>query len=204
MPVTLEHLRKGLESHYDYLPVGEVPTADAVVVLGGAFSNDPVWPYPSAGESIDRYWHGARLYHARRVPRIALSGGRHPEHPNHLSEAESGALFLVDMGVPEEALLLDNLSRTTYEHIRYLPPMLAEAGIPRFLLLTSATHMRRAEAVLRHAGLDITPVVTAFSVSSDPVITIRWYLPSADALDESARAVHEIIGYWFYGLRGWA
>lgn len=204
MPVTSEHLLKGLESHYDYLPVGEVPTADAIVVLGGAFSSDATWPYPSAGGSIDRYWHGARLYHAGRAPMMILSGGRHPERPNHLSEAESGELFLIDMGVPAEALLLDKLSRTTYEHIRYLQPMLAEAGIERLLLVTSATHMRRAEAVFRHAGLDVIPVATAFSVSTDPVITIRRYLPSADALDESTRAVHEIMGYWFYRLRGWA
>lgn len=204
MPVTSEHLLRGLESHYDYLPVGEVPTADAIVVLGGAFSSDPAWPYPSAGGSIDRYWHGARPYHAGRAPKIILSGGRHPERPNHLSEAESGALFLIDMGVPAEALLLDKLSRNTYEHIRYLQPMLAEAGIERLLLVTSATHMRRAEAVFSNAGLDITPVATGFSVSSDPVITIRRYLPSADALDESTRAVHEIMGYWFYRLRGWA
>ena len=204
MPVTSEHLRASLESHYDYLPVEEVPTADAIVVLGGAFSSDPAWPYPSAGGSIDRYWHGARLYHAGRAPKIILSGGRHPERPNNLSEAESGALFLMDMGVPSEALLLDNLSRTTHDHIRYLQPMLAEAGIERLLMVTSATHMRRAEAVFRHAGLDIIPVATGFSVSSDPVITLRRYLPSVSGLSGSTRAVHEIVGCWFYRLRGWA
>lgn len=194
--------RKGLESHYDYLPVDEVPTADAIVVLGGAFSNDPTWPYPSAGGSIDRYWHGARLYHAGRAPVVILSGGRHPSRPDNLSEAESGVLFLMDMGVPREALRLDNQSRTTHDHIRYLQPMLAEAGIERLLVVTSATHMRRAEAVFRQAGLNVVPVATGFSVSSDPVVTVRRYLPSISGLSGSTRVVHERVGYWVYRMRG--
>ncbi|MEX0450078.1 YdcF family protein [Spiribacter sp. 221] len=203
MPATSERLRAGLESQYDYLAVEQVPEGDAIVVLGGAFSRDAAWPYPSAGGSVDRYWHGARLYRAGRAPKIILSGGRHPDRPDDLSEAEAGAQFLGDMGVPGEALLLDNRSRTTHDHIRYLKPLLAEAGIDRLLLVTSATHMRRAEAVFHYAGLEVTPVATAFSVPSDPVITLRRYLPSVGGLSGSTRVVHEWLGYAFYRVRGW-
>ena len=203
MPVTADRLNASLEAQYPYLPVDQVPMADAIVVLGGAFISDVTWPYPSVEGAADRYWHGARLYHAGRASKIILSGGRHPERPENLSEAEAGREFMLDMGVPDEALLLDNLSRTTHDHIRYLKPMLAEAGIERLLLVTSATHMRRSEAVFRHAGLNVTPVATAFSVPSDPVITLRRYLPSIRGLTGSTRAVHEWVGYAFYWLRGW-
>lgn len=203
MPVTADRLQASLEAHYPYLPVDQVPAGEAIVVLGGAFDHDAAWPYPSAGDSIERYWHGARLYHAGRAPMIILSGGRHPERPENLSEAQADAQFLMDMGVPSEALLLDNASRTTHDHIRYLKPMLAEAGIERLLIVTSATHMRRAEAVFRHAGLEVIPVAAAFSTPSNPVINLRRYLPSARGLTASTGAVHEWVGYAFYGLRGW-
>ena len=37
MPVTADRLNASLEAQYPYLPVDQVPMADAIVVLGGAF-----------------------------------------------------------------------------------------------------------------------------------------------------------------------
>lgn len=203
MPAVAERLQASRESRYESLPVEEVPAADAIVVLGGTFRSDEAWPYPSAGGTIDRYWHGARLYHAGRAPKIILSGGRHPDRPDRLSEAESGAQFLRDLGVPEDALILDNLARNTHEHTRYLQPMLEEEGLERLLLVTSATHMPRAEAVFRHAGLEVIPVATDFQVPSNPVVTLRRFLPSVEGLRNSTQVVHEWVGQAFYRLRGW-
>lgn len=107
------------------------------------------------------------------------------------------------MGVPGEALLLDNRSRTTHDDIRYLKPLLAGAGIDRVLLVTPATDMRRAEAVFHRAGIDVTPVATASSVPSNPFITLRPHLPSVSGLSGSSRVVHEWLGYAFYRVRGW-
>jgi uncharacterized SAM-binding protein YcdF (DUF218 family) len=180
-----------------------VPRADAVVVLGGAFTADASWPYPSASGSVDRYWHAARLYHAGRAGRVLLSGGRDPHRPANPTEAQSGALFLIDMGVPAEHLILDNEARTTQQHVEKIAQLLEEHGLKSFLLVTSATHMRRAEAVFRAGGLDPIPVATDFSVVTDPVVKVRRYLPSVGGLMGSTCAVHEYVGYWFYRLRGW-
>ena len=202
MPVTSDALRGSLESHYPYLPVEQVPVADAIVVLGGAFSVNAAWPYPSAGGSVDRYWHAARLYHAGRAERIILSGGRNPARPDNPTEAQSGRVFLQDMGVPDEAMLLDNLARTTAQHLDHIPQMLRANGLETFLLVTSATHMRRAEATFRAAGLDPIPVATGFSVGPDPVPSLRRFLPSVTALSGTTAAIHEVVGYWVYRWRG--
>ena len=203
MPVTSERLRAGLEAQYPKLSATEAPEADAIVILGGAFSHDHTWPYPSAGGAVDRYWHGARLYHAGRASRVVLSGAGNPGHPENLTEAQAGALFLQDMGVPEAALLLDNASRTTHDHVRYLAGMLEAEGLDRLLVITSATHMRRAEAVFLRARLEVIPVTTGFTVRSNPRGGMRRFLPSVGALSGSTRAMHEYIGFWFYRLRGW-
>ena len=203
MPVTSDALRASLESRYAYLPVEAVPRADAIVVLGGAFSGDASWPYPSASGSVDRYWHAARLYHAGRGQRILLSGGRDPRRPENRTEAQSGAIFLADMGVPAEHLLLDNEARTTQQHVAHIAALLKAHGLESFLLVTSASHMRRAEAVFRAGGLEPSPVATDFRVGPDPVPRLRRYLPSVEGLSGSTAAVHEYVGYWFYWARGW-
>lgn len=203
MPVTADAVRLSLESRYPNLPVEAAPVADAIVVLGGAFTGHASWPYPNAGDSIDRYWHAARLYHAGKGQRIILSGGRDPQRPNNPTEAQSGAVFLIDMGVPEAHLILDNLARTTAEHLHHIPDLMREHGLETFLLVTSATHMWRSEASFRAAGLDPMPVATAFSVEPDPVQRLRRYLPSAHALRDVTQAVHEYVGYAFYRIRGW-
>ena len=112
-------------------------------------------------------------------------------------------MFLRDLGVPEAALLLDTRALTTHENAVNVRRILAERGMQRFLLVTSAMHMRRSEAAFRAVGLDPIPVATDFSVSSNPVIGPRRYLPSAQALAASTSVVHEYLGYLFYRLRGW-
>jgi uncharacterized membrane protein len=87
-------------------PMAGVAVA-AIVVLGGSFSYSRALPYPDMSASADRYWHGARLFHGGKGNRIILTGGRMPWAGPGLTEAESGAVFLQDLGVPPEAMLLD-------------------------------------------------------------------------------------------------
>lgn len=198
MPMTSERLRLSLEQAYPNVAVEKISQADAIVVLGGAFSTNEAWPYPNASGTVDRYWHAARLFHANRADFIILSGGGTSDRPEKLTEAEAGAIFLEDMGVPREALLLDTESRTTRDHVVYLKPIVHEAGLERLILVTSATHMRRSEAVFRHAGFDVVPVATDFSVGERPTGGLRRYLPNVGALAGSTQVLHEYLGTLFY------
>ena len=201
-PVFSDWVRGWLEGQYANVAVEAVPEARAIVVLGGALSHEAPRPYPDLSGSADRYWHGARLFHASKGELVMLSGGRSPGRPPGLTEAEAGAIFLEDLGVPREAMRLDRAALTTRENAINVAAMLEEEGIERFLLVTSALHMRRSEAAFRAVGLDPIPVATDFEVSeatSNRRIT-RW-IPSASALSASTRAVHEIVGYWVYGWR---
>ena len=136
------------------------------------------------------------------LSRIILSGGRNPARPDNPTEAQSGRVFLQDMGVPDEAMRLDNLARTTAQHLDHIPDIMAANGLETLLLVTSATHMRRAEATFRAAGLDPIPVATGFSVGPDPVPSLRRFLPSVGGLSGSTRMVHEWRGCGLYRVRG--
>lgn len=78
-------------------------------------------------------------------------------------------------------------------------------GNPRVLLVTSAFHMRRAQRLFERQGLDVVPFpvdfqsrgVWAGSLWRDPT---QW-LPSARALDDSSRALRELLGRIVY--RAW-
>ena len=201
-PVTAEMLAHSLEQRYPFLSAEETQSADAAVILGGgAFRYERTWPYASIGGSVDRYIHGARLHSAARVHKIILSGAHDRE--SGPTEAQLGAEFLIELGIPPEHLILDNAARTTGGHVEGVARLLAEEELETFLLVTSAIHMRRAEAVFRAAGLEPVAVATDFQVSTEAPSSIRRFLPSVSALWLSTAAIHEYVGYGYYRIRGW-
>lgn len=205
MPAIADRVVGALEADWSFQPAESYPRADAIVVLGGAFhSGQGEWPYPDAGGGVDRYWHGARLYHAGRAPVIVLSGSRNPKRPDSWSEAESGAIFLADLGVPADAIVIDSQARTTRGNVVQIGEILRQRGLESFLLVTSARHMDRSLAAFRAEGFDPVPAPADFSVVEDPAFSIRRFVPNASALARSSEAVHEIVGGWFYRVMGWA
>lgn len=203
MPVVADRLLAALEAEWPDVPVEQLPVADAVLVLGGAFSTgNGQFNYPSAGGGVDRYWHATRIWHAGRAPRLILSGGRQPHRTAGRTEAEAGALFLMDMGLPPEALILETRALTTRGHTVELKTILADYEISSLIVVTSASHMRRSLATLAELDVSIVPAATGFSVYPQPRFRLRRFLPSVGALSRSTRATHEFIGLWYYRLRG--
>ncbi|NCC28430.1 MAG: YdcF family protein, partial [Gammaproteobacteria bacterium] len=47
------------------------------------------------------------------------------------------------------------------------------------------------------------PAPTDFEVMPEPAHLMRW-LPDAEALSDSTRALKEYVGWWVYRWRGWA
>lgn len=204
-PVVADRLVGSLERDWPDVPVEAWPAADAILVLGGAFgTGNGQFVYPSTGGAVDRYWHAARLYRAGRAHRVILSGGREPHRTGGLTEAEAGALFLADMGVPESALVLEPRALTTHAHAIELGPLLNREGISSVLVVTSALHMRRAMAALSGLDAKLIPVATGFTVIDEPTFRLRRLLPSVGALSRSTVAMHEYVGLLYYRARGWA
>ena len=76
------------------------------------------------------------------------------------------------------------------------------ASSPRIPLVTSAFHMRRAQYLFERQGLKVLPFPVDFQARGrwagplwrDPT---QW-LPSARGLDDSSRALRELIGRLVY------
>lgn len=188
-----------LEDPYRPKALSVSPEADAILVLGGATRGDT--HFSSLGDmnqQSDRLLHAVRLFQAGKAPVIVLSGGA---RPGARPEAQLMQEILQVMGIPEEVIVTEEASRDTYENALYSRTILEGRGIDRVLLVTSAYHMRRAEAVFRAHGFDIIPSPTDYQRLVAPPLIPRW-LPMVDDLDRTTRALHEYVGYFSCSLRG--
>jgi len=180
--------------------------ADAIVILGGGFHGpSPSRPYPQLTPGANRYWYGARLFHANRGDTIILSGGTNARNraEGRITEAESGARFLLDMDIPLQAMLLDTNAMNTRENAVNIAEMLESHGLERFILVTSASHMRRSVGAFRALGLEPIPAAGHFRVDRDRNPGWRRWLPSESGAALGRVAFHELVGYKAYGMRGW-
>jgi uncharacterized SAM-binding protein YcdF (DUF218 family) len=196
IPVLSHWLGSVLENQYPQAPVASFEPAQAIVVLGGGIA-------PPSGKSTeidlksaaDRVWFAARLFHAGKAPLMLVSGGSDPERDAY-SEARASAVFLADLGVPAQAVVLEEASRNTRQNAAFSAALLRARGIKRILLVTSALHMPRAMALFAAQGLQATPAPTDFEAIQSPPAGLLAWLPDAMALDGSGRAMKEIVGKW--------
>jgi uncharacterized SAM-binding protein YcdF (DUF218 family) len=202
-PIVADQLRGALESAYPPAPVSQAPSADAIVVLGGAIGAPrPPRVYPDLSGAADRVWHAARLYQAGKAPVIVASGGTLPWRDQRFREAEAMQTLLTTWGVPADSVLLESRSANTYQNATNTAEIVERRGFDRVLLVTSALHMRRALATFRAAGVTAVPAATDHQVVHGPT-TLLDVLPDAGALGASTAAIREYVGYLVYDWRGW-
>ena len=193
MPIASHYLQSQMESAYPPISIGAVPNADAIVVLGGAVGSPTLgFPYANLYSGADRVWHAARLYQAGKAPRVVLSGGADLSLVKE-SEAKAMVGFIEDLGVPSSALILEEQSRTTSQNASMTAVLLKDRNIHHILLVTSALHMERAKRLFEKQGLQVEAIATDHEATLRP-IGVLAYLPDAEALSNSARAMKELAG----------
>ncbi|TVQ44919.1 MAG: YdcF family protein [Gloeocapsa sp. DLM2.Bin57] len=196
-----------LESRYP--PLVDPPTAEAIVVLGGATKSvEPPRLMVNINEHGDRLFYAAHLYHTQRAPVIILAGGRisWQDGPGS-SEAADMAILLEMLGVPREAMIEEPFSLNTHENAVNVQEILQETGIKRILLVTSAFHMPRSMAIFTKLGIEAIPAPTDFLVTRTYNYTFEDFilnlLPHANRLALTNLALKEYLGIVVYRLRGW-
>ena len=190
----------------------QLPTADAIVVLGGATrSISPPRVMPDLNEHGDRILYAAKLYKEGKAPLIVLSGGRIEWYGEAESEAIDMARILQLTGVPSEAIVLEGESLNTYENAVFTKKILDEKGIKKVLLVTSAFHTPRSLKIFERQGIEAIPAPTDFLISEDDLDSYDYstesqilsYLPKSESLDYTTKVIKEYIGTFIYRLRGW-
>jgi uncharacterized SAM-binding protein YcdF (DUF218 family) len=183
-------------------PAPQLPDrVDGIILLGGAV--DPVLTLAhgqvALNEAGDRITETFIL--AKRYPdsRILLSGGNGTLLPAGMSEAKTTEDLLVEMGVDEHRLVIEDRSRNTYENAVFSKAVADPKTGETWILVTSAAHMPRAVGCFRHAGWEILPYPVDYQPNG------RWrfdYLDLGGRLVLFARAAHEWLGLASYYLTG--
>lgn len=197
--VVADYLMGALEDAYPPKALSVVAEADAIVLLGGAIRGDVhLGTLGDLNQQADRLVHAVALFKAGKAPRLVVSGGG---QASARPEAQIMYELLQVMGIPAHAILLEDKSRDTHQNAVYTAQMLDKLGIRKILLVTSAFHMRRAEALFAAQGLEVTPAPTDYQRLVSPPTVSRW-LPSVSDLWQTTYALHELLGYQVYRYQG--
>jgi uncharacterized SAM-binding protein YcdF (DUF218 family) len=196
------HLALGsLEWHYP--PLERMPSdAEAMIVLSGNIL------YPDArrtraelGEStLHRCLYAAMLYRQCRVRPLVVSGGRIGP-PGGMPAAWVMRNFLVDVGVLESDVLMEDQSRTTYENAVECRRRLPGKGSRKVVLVTEATHMFRAVRCFRKQGFAVIPAPCHHRANPFDARPLD-FVPSASAAVNLGAAMYEWLGTAWYCCRG--
>ncbi len=196
-------LVRPLENYADIPPREVLDRAAGIIVLGGYTGNgmisaDRQEPQISgAGERLIKAVELARLYPKKQVWFSGFSGQL---NPTGWSEAESTAYLLRQLGLPVTRFSFEARSRNTSQNAVFMFNKLRPSAEQDWVLLTSASHMKRALASFKAAGwASLVPYPVDFQTTSTP----NWgqFSPVKGFLMVQV-GLHEHVGYLAYWLSG--
>jgi len=155
------------------------------------------------GSAADRFIQTATLYHTGKIKKILVTGGSGSLLHTYKPEAVFLKEMLVNNNIPEKDIIVEPDSRNTYENAIFSKRILDSLNISSpSLLITSALHMRRSEAVFKKAGIRFDSYAADFKVVNEYFSIDDTLIPDAKLLKDWTHLIKEVIGLWVYQLTG--
>ncbi len=197
LPAVSTALGYSLESKFPPVALKDIPTADAIVVLGGGIGQQCEGvPYPECYPASDRVIMAARLYHAGKAKLILPSGE---------TSAEAEKPLLEMMKVPPQSILCEKESRDTAENATQTIELLRQRRCKKVLLITSSWHLVRSMMLFQDKEIEFIPVGCDYEATlahmEAPVTPLWMKLPSAAAAAQTAVYIKEYLGILFYSFK---
>jgi uncharacterized SAM-binding protein YcdF (DUF218 family) len=130
------------QSHRD-----EVRGADAIVVLGAAQYDGR--PSPVYEARLDQALY---LYEQDLSDIVVTTGGKQPG--DRFTESEAGERYLVDHGVPPEAILGEDDGETTLQSLQNVREIAPQHGVSSVLLVSDPLHSERIKLIATDLGFE--------------------------------------------------
>lgn len=192
-----------LEVDYPFVPMEQMPAADAIVCLGGGVgSSTNFCPYPLLNAGADRDYYAALLWKAGKAPIII---------PSAVDCEFSQKRFMMDLGVPASAICVEGKARNTEENAKLVQRLLNErsrekakvedGGKAKVLLVTSAWHMKRSLLMFEKYApeLDVIPAAADHEcLRGSGILYWGHFIPDYTCLELNCRYAHEWAGYFWY------
>lgn len=175
---------------------------NAIILLGAGTAVPPDGGAEASLVGYARIARAATLYGACHRTgndcKVLVSGGDPMHHG--AAEADVYAEVLRGLGVPQDDLIIERRSNSTWQNAQFSRPLLQAYAPLRMVLVTSALHLRRSQLYFAHFGLYPQPV------RGDYVHAAVSWLPLARNADLFDAALHEYMGiarYYVYNALGW-
>jgi uncharacterized SAM-binding protein YcdF (DUF218 family) len=182
-----------------------LPADVAGVIMLGGFENGALANARgelSLNDSAERLTEGIRLALLRPKAKLVFTGGdgslsgggRHGAAP-------SVGDYLADVGIARGRIVLEGVSRTTWENALFLHDMLKPQPGQKFVLVTSAFHMPRSVGTFERVGFEVHPWPVDYR-SRGILDVLRPSTSIPDGLEKVDTAFKEWVGLVAYRLSG--
>ena len=198
-----ETLVRPLENHVGVPAPEQINKATGIIVLGGFTGGSVISAdrneaqISAAGERFFKAVELARLYPDKPV---WFSGFSAQIRPRGWSEAEITRRLLVQPGLLLSRFSFEEKSQNTAQNAEFMFQNVQPQADERWVLVTSANHMKRSLASFRKAGWDnITGYPVSFQTTENA--HLGTFSPGK-GFSLMNIALHEYVGYLAYWLTG--
>lgn len=187
-------------------PPNQLKVYDVGVVLTGMAEYDSYLQVVSIRRGADRMWQALNLYHQGKIKKILISGDSGYVTDRGLHEAAQFKQILINWGIPERDIIIENKSRNTHENAVETTRMLRRyyPHASKILIISSGTHIRRARACFKKEGLACDTYSTDLYTS--PNHSYFWdqlIVPNVSTLEDWNSLIKEFVGYVTYDIVGY-
>lgn len=177
--------------------VNEPQKADAIVVFAGGVGESG-----KAGQGYEeRVDYAVKLYKQGYAGYLIFCSG----YKFIFNEAEVMKSLAISLGVPSEAIILEEGAGNTYEYVKSVKEILEKRKWEKALLVTSPYNMGRVSLVVdkiaQGASFIYTPAPSYF-YGYNPDIAIE-ILPRHISLKQIKAIIHEYLGIVYYYFKGY-
>jgi uncharacterized SAM-binding protein YcdF (DUF218 family) len=189
---------------YPFTKPEDTVTYDYAVVLGGFSTYDTTFSRLKFEDAADRFIQSYQLYQQGKVKKLFITGGSGSVLYQDETEADKVKDFLISLKVPAQDVIMEKASRNTHENATYTADWLAKNDPhARCLLVTSATHMKRALGCYRKEGIDVFPYTTHRLTDPRKYDPDKLFVPNARSLMKWDSIIKEMIGTLIYKIVGY-
>ncbi|MCD4745677.1 MAG: YdcF family protein [Bacteroidales bacterium] len=155
-------------------------------------------------ENVDRILQAVELYKTDKIKKILISGGSGSLVFNEMIESVILKKYLITIGIPENDIIIDSISKNTHENAVQSSYILKK-NYPdsNYLLITSALHMRRALACFNKEGIKPASYCTNKIVGERRFDIYYLFIPKAENFILWENLIHEVSGYFVYSVFGY-
>ncbi len=195
-----------LESRYEPASTNTLSTLDIMVVLSGGIRRSSRFNknFEVVPVTFSRISEGIKAFNQSNAKNIILSGAGSNSRTKLDSQKDGEAMknLAIQLGVPEENIIVEPNSFNTMEHAIELVKLFPPEKKLKIGLVTSALHMLRSKKAFnkKFQPDSIVPIPVNYIYSS-PKLNITSFIPSSDALSQSTYALHELIGILWLSIR---